>query len=161
MNPFNSLIVPEKFRGGSFIDSLFANQDKLVTGYDLYNTMRSIVTPHTKGGGPLKDSKYTAGIPDFSYNLLTEEVPGDRSCEDARVPVEFCPCLEERTDVPIMPHFYVGHAGKQDQMENDVNFTTVPLDDGSSPARLLYEAIMVPGRATVMRRGINRRRRKM
>merc|ERR1712038_513338 len=84
LNPFNTLIVPEKFQNVG-LENLFANQDKLVTGYDLYNTLRSVVAPREMGE-PLKsfNKKRYAGIPSWSYDLLSEKVPQDRSCEDAK-----------------------------------------------------------------------------
>jgi len=140
MHPFNNLIVPAKFRGSqSWIDKLFANQDKLVTGYDLYNTLRGMLKPRTKGNGdPIKLDHiigHDSGIPDWSYDLFSQEVPHDRSCEEAKIPKKFCPCMEERTD--LMPYFYVGHAEHLSKM-NRSNLTL--RDDGK------YEAIMVPGR---------------
>ena len=154
MAPFNNLIVPEKFRGSSWLQNLYANQDKLVTGYDLYNTIRGIVRPHYKGGaGPVKG--YDNGIPEWSYNLLSDVVPDDRTCEEAKIPVDFCPCLEERTD--LMPYFYVGHSEKLDEMRNSTQIqsglfpgvkkidtsqsTASSNDDNGIPVKKIYEGI--------------------
>jgi hypothetical protein len=139
LNPFNTLIVPDKFQG-SWLDNLYANQDKLVTGYDLYNTLRSITEPHQEGdGGSINPDR--SGIPDWSYDLLSKKVPQDRTCKDAKIPVEFCPCVEERKD--LMPYFYVGHAEKLDQMES-VNFT---LRHDNAIGSSSLEAVEVPGRS--------------
>ena len=118
MRPFNNLIVPERFHDLS-LRNLFTNQNKLVTGYDLYNTLRSLLTPKLKNGSnAIKNEKnFLNGVPEWSLNLLKENVPDDRTCEDAKVPVEFCPCVEERND--LMPYYYVGHAEKLDEIENE------------------------------------------
>ena len=116
--PFNNLIVPKHLTPGSYswIESLFSNQDKLVTGFDLYNTIRQLAIPYSKkkdSTGRYQKIKpklpgYKSGIPNWSFDLLNEKVPTNRSCQDAKIPIEFCPCLEERKD--LMPYFYVGHA---------------------------------------------------
>ena len=133
MHPFNNLIIPAKFLGSlSWMDELFANQDKLVTGYDLYNTLRGMLQPRDEGtGDPIKlewIKGHNSGIPDWSYDLLSQRVPRDRSCEEAKIPKNFCPCMEERTD--LMPYFYVGHAELLPKMKspdltlgNDGNIT--------------------------------------
>jgi hypothetical protein len=113
IHPWNNIIVPANFRQGSWIRNLFSNQNRLITGYDLYTTLRMLVVPHQRGTGePMKLNLkgYLAGIPDWSYDLLSQTVPEDRSCKEAKVPIEFCPCLEERND--LMPYFYVGQAEK-------------------------------------------------
>merc|ERR1711862_1064633 len=118
MRPFFNLIVPENLKFHLSLDSLFTNQDKLVTGYDLYNTLRSIMTPRLKDGKHLIKHKkdYRNGIPTWSFNLLQEAVPNNRTCQDAKVPKEFCPCTEERTD--LMPYFYVGQSEKLSEMND-------------------------------------------
>lgn len=144
MHPFNNLIIPAKFRGSrSWIEKLFANQDKLVTGYDLYNTLRGMIKPRDKeNGDPIKlhhIKGHDSGIPHWSYDLLSQRVPHDRTCEEAKIPHKFCPCIEERTD--LMPYFYVGHAEDLSKMHS-TNFTLG--DDGK------YEAIKTPGRKNEM-----------
>ncbi len=135
MNPFNSLIIPRRFMNmpkklrSEWLNVLHSNQDKLVTGYDLYNTLRGFLQPRDRYGEPipLKYPGYASGIPDWSFNLLHDKVPLDRNCEDARIPIEFCPCIEERSD--LMPYYYVGHSEKLEEMKM-ANFTLIrKIDD--------------------------------
>ena len=108
INPFNTLILPDNMKGMS-VNDLFINQDRLVTGYDLYNTMRNILD------GSSTDSRESNGIPKWSHNVIKETIPSGRSCIDAKIPSEFCPCLEERSD--LMPYYYVGQSEKLRSIE--------------------------------------------
>ena len=108
INPFNTLILPDNMKGMS-VNDLFINQDRLVTGYDLYNTMRNILD------GSSTDSRESNGIPKWSHNVIKETIPSGRSCIDAKIPSEFCPCLEERSD--LMPYYYVGQSEKLSSIE--------------------------------------------
>lgn len=110
MNPFNSFIVPDKFHGLS-IETLYANQDRLNTGYDLYNTLRNAIDPHSNN----------ESIPDWSHNLFQDVVSKERTCQDAMIPKEYCPCVQQRTD--MMPYFYLDGAEKLD--ENPVRLIKV------------------------------------
>jgi hypothetical protein len=110
MNPFNTLIVPEGLNGLS-LKSLFSNQERLVTGFDLYHTLRGILTPslnQTTPKGKKEMNGLKGDLKKWSYNLLAVEVPDIRTCKDARIPYTFCPCIQERFD--LMPYFYVGHS---------------------------------------------------
>ncbi len=142
LNPFNSIIIPKKLKGYS-MKSLYSNQDKLVTGYDLYNTLRILMAPQYNDGRLIKIGGYKgheSGIPEWSYNLLHDIVPDDRTCEDARIPVKFCPCTEERND--LMPYYYVGHAEKLEEMEG-TNFTLSSFDPVNEKIKLKPQ--IVPG----------------
>jgi hypothetical protein len=90
MHPWTTFIVPAGSAKLS-IDSLALNQDRLVTGFDLYNTMRHLMVPSTKSD--------LIGIPPWSYNLLRQTVPAERNCSEAKIPKEFCPCKVERDDM--------------------------------------------------------------
>jgi len=137
LHPFTNIIVPKKFRG-DWIETLYSNQIKLVTGYDLYNTLRKIVTPSNKEDKH-PESGYSSGIPDWSYDLLSERVPEDRNCADAKIPKSFCPCVEERED--LMPYYYVGHAEKLSEMRK-AGFTR-------RDRKKRYKPKMVPGKFSI------------
>ena len=49
-----------------------------------------------------------AGIPPWSYNLFQEKIPATRNCKEAKIPIQFCPCIDERKD--MSPGFYVGYS---------------------------------------------------
>jgi len=113
MHPFNNLIVPEKNRNLS-VEALLSNEKELVTGFDLYKTLRLIIDPRIATEDVnMHDQPVT--LKDWSYDLINDKVPSDRTCEDAKIPLEYCPCVEERTD--LMPYFYVGHAEKHNKMK--------------------------------------------
>lgn len=88
MHPWTAIIVPEL--AGLSVESLATNQDRLVTGFDIYNSMRSIMDPASM-----------PQLPPWSYNLFRDKIPSGRNCIDARIPSEFCPCNEERVDLAV------------------------------------------------------------
>ena len=103
MHPLTAIITPARHQSIS-ISSLASNQNRLATGFDLYHSLRYLMSPDiTK-----KSSLFEAGIPWWSYNLFQQTIPSDRSCSDAKIPAEFCPCINERKD--MAPSFYVGHS---------------------------------------------------
>lgn len=104
MNPWSNIIVPAKFPTLS-ITSLEANQKRLVTGFDLYRTLRNLIT--------LKQPRTPEGIPKWSFDLIATEIPLDRSCSDARIPLPLCPCMNERTDMGFS--FDIGLSEKADE----------------------------------------------
>lgn len=55
-----------------------------------------------------KSSLIDAGIPPWSYNLFQKTIPANRNCKDAKIPIQFCPFIDERKD--MSPSFYVGHS---------------------------------------------------
>jgi len=91
--PWTQIIIPEKLAGDS-LRVLTTNQERLATGYDLYHTFRELMS-----------SEDVAPLPDWSYNLFRQEIPNDRSCKDAKIPGDFCPC--EGPGLDRAPHFGV------------------------------------------------------
>jgi hypothetical protein len=71
--PWTEIIVPDWIP----IGQLVANRDRMATPYDLYATLRHIMTGDK-------------GLCERCYDLLNEEIPPRRSCKDARVPLDFC-----------------------------------------------------------------------
>lgn len=98
MHPWTTILAPADLAHLS-IESLASNQDRLVTGFDIYNSMRSIMSQETTD---------LIGIPPWSYDLLQDIIPSERSCVDAKIPSEFCPCIMARSD--MAPSFYIGHS---------------------------------------------------
>jgi hypothetical protein len=104
MNPWNNIIVPAMYPTLS-IAALEANQRRLVTGFDLYHMLRNLMT--------LKQPRTPDGIPKWSFDFITTEIPADRSCSDARIPLSLCPCMNERTDMGF--NFDIGLGEKADE----------------------------------------------
>jgi hypothetical protein len=87
--PWTQMLLPQVLVGDRGVPTLHSNQDKIVTGHDLYRTLRglmelSLTRTHTTG----------AAMPAWSYNVLHDSIPASRTCRDAKVPTDFCPCEE-------------------------------------------------------------------
>jgi hypothetical protein len=93
-DPWTQIILPKKMEGRVSLEALFENQNKLATGFDLYRTIRELM-----GSGKTTSISEPA-IPDWSLNLLQTVIPNGRTCRDAKIPVDFCPCEEEAPDRP-------------------------------------------------------------
>ena len=92
-HPWTQIIIPQKLAGNA-LSVLATNQERLATGFDLYHTFRNLMS-----------SADVAPIPDWSFDLFHTEIPHDRSCRDAKIPDDFCPC--EGTAIDRSPHFGV------------------------------------------------------
>ncbi len=149
MNPFTSIIFPKDLHLTN-LGNLQSNQDKLITGYDIYNTIRGLMAPRNSNGEEISIDEYKghkSGIPKWSYNLLRDKIPSDRTCKDAKIPNKFCPCVEERND--LMPYFYVGQAEQLGKMEA-MNFTEMSddTDDTIEDDATIENAITIDGNGT-------------
>lgn len=90
--PWVQIIMPRAMVNGDSLERLFVNQERLVTGHDLYRTLRHVIEPMTQASGQSLDEP---NVPSWSYDIFHDIVPEARSCVDARVPIEFCPCEEQ------------------------------------------------------------------
>ena len=82
--PWTEILVPEDLVASK--EALFVNQHRMTTGFDLYHTMRSIISRSNKA----QQGKDNEGVPHWSFDLLSETVPLTRTCEDAKVDLELC-----------------------------------------------------------------------
>lgn len=96
-HPWSNVLFHESFNDIS-IDALVTNQDRLVTGYDLYKTLIGLID----GSFPSSD-RYP--VPTWSYNLFHEVVPPNRTCDEAKIPREYCPCEGDKSDAFVRPRF--------------------------------------------------------
>lgn len=76
---------------------LALNQDRLATGFDLYHSLRRLMASSNSANDP--------PIPSWSFDLFKAEIPNDRTCRDAKVPEDFCPC--EGSGLDRAPQFGV------------------------------------------------------
>ena len=105
-NPVLKFVVPKRFlaRFPASARALGANADRLVTHRDLHHTLANLARLGGLGG---EDGVHTqdAGRPDDpgtgnpaafagSYDLLRDEVPTDRTCDDAGIPRAWCNCFQ-------------------------------------------------------------------
>ena len=78
--PWGMLIAPR--RRVESMKAAAENQKRLISPFDLYATMLSQIDE-------------SARVPEWSFNLLHEAVPAERTCKDAQIPIEYCPCENE------------------------------------------------------------------
>ena len=57
----------------------------MLTGFDLYHTIRSLLLD--RSAASFEDE---IGIPDWSFDILAKEIPKNRTCEEAKVDPELC-----------------------------------------------------------------------
>jgi len=80
--PWTEILIPDNLVVSK--SALFNNQARMVTGYDLYRTMRFLMSDRT-------DIKSLGeGIPEWSYDILAEEIPQNRTCEQAKADPNLC-----------------------------------------------------------------------
>lgn len=100
--PWTEILVPESQPRLSK-SALFQNQDRLTSGYDLYHTLRGLMTAPLEGmaDGQVMPAKIAdrellannwslPAIPDWSFNLLESLIPKDRTCRDAKLDPHLC-----------------------------------------------------------------------
>ena len=76
IHPWTEVILPDRYPH----ENLVANSDKVVTPYDLYTTMKDLMT-----------GRSAATRPDWMYNMLDDEIPSGKSCGERKIPLDFCP----------------------------------------------------------------------
>ena len=101
-HPFLTMIVPDAMldRIPGSKERLTKNTQRLMTAYDLHRTFLSMCS--TTGGVessngrqtfvPSHDHKVRPDHADGPYSLFHEEIPIERSCEDALIPTVVCTC---------------------------------------------------------------------
>ena len=97
LRPWTEIIIPQNIYGVEW-DKLEANQHRLATGFDLYKTLRSLMSTSRLGAQEPKEG-FSPSVPQWAINLLTSEIPQNRTCQDARLNLDFCRYDDERTDV--------------------------------------------------------------
>ena len=74
-----------------------ANAQRLVTMHDLYRTMADAAGLTGAGAAPEANAGELRVTPHAeALNLLTEQVPEDRTCRTATIPDAFCGCLQRK-----------------------------------------------------------------
>ena len=102
--PFLSIRLPQRLSAAnsSYRDNLLANSDKLVSFFDIHQTLRQFLHINTHGGSDTDDNDDEQRRP-FRTNdhaertlrgiSLLERVPLNRSCRDALIPLKCCSCF--------------------------------------------------------------------
>lgn len=89
LKPWTQIIVPKDLPGID-LKALKVNQKRLLTGFDLYHTLRVLMASNNDKAAGSKD-KFIPSLPDWSHNIMTTEIPWNRSCKDAKVPLDYSP----------------------------------------------------------------------
>ena len=85
-HPWTEIVVPQNLVVSK--SALFNNQARMLTGFDLYRTMRFLMSDRTDIGN-------SEGIPDWSFDILSEEIPQNRTCEQAKVNPTLCRSVKQ------------------------------------------------------------------
>jgi len=87
LRPWTEMIVPNEFPNLS-LTTLLENQDRLATGYDLYRTLAEAIVAGNETLMPPPSP--------WTFNLLHQSIPENRTCVDAKVPLHYCLFESER-----------------------------------------------------------------
>ena len=92
-----SVRIPKTFIKSNYFANLSNNKNRLVSFYDLYQTMRHFLY--------LQNMNYKSQLSNLKFNIndiktphlrgisLFEKIPVNRSCSDAMIPDNFCNCI--------------------------------------------------------------------
>lgn len=97
--PWTEIILPQSLSEIS-LEVLKKNQERLASGFDLYHTLRSIMTSplnNVMTGSSTSGGFVQPPVPPWSINLLTQEIPVGRTCFEGRIPAELCRNENEKT----------------------------------------------------------------
>ena len=101
-HPWTEILVPENLIASK--KALFDNQSRMLTGYDLYKTMRFLMSD--------RSSPQTAGegIPSWSFDLLSEEIFKNRTCQEAKIDSSLCPDVKQTRQYGVCNRLDPGQA---------------------------------------------------
>jgi hypothetical protein len=100
--PFLSIKLPKKLTNTRHLSNLKKNKHRLVSFYDLYQTLRQFLFINTHGvhekDSACSEQFYVNKKEDRNFRgiSLLEQVPRDRSCEDAYIPNRECNCFSSK-----------------------------------------------------------------
>ena len=102
--PWMEMVVPQTVfddsDSGLSLETFVANSDRLVTAFDLHKTLSGIIAPESR-------DQYAAGNHSaWASDLLRSQVPETRTCDQAKIPRDFCSCANEEA-TPLAPGFGV------------------------------------------------------
>ena len=99
--PFLTIHIPDflKSRYPWLHENLQYNTDKLISSYDLYETMKDVVfKKFLQIKSPIRNG-------DINRRSLFGRIPKQRTCKDAGIPVQFCSCYDNKvanTSLPVV-----------------------------------------------------------
>jgi len=152
--PWTEILVPESFPSLSK-RAFFENQNRLVSGHDLYHTIRSVIDPSSTSTSAsnlmgwykrlrsLRQPSKTTPLGDWSYDLLSTVVPEERTCRDARVDEQLC---RERS---VHPSFGICNVLDSKQIKFCRNYDVMPRinpKDIPQPVMVKKKTVVPPGK---------------
>ena len=81
-NPFAYLVYPLSMDDDEIARSASSS---LLTPFDLHKTLAGVIGARSG--------------PSWAYDVLRERVPENRTCDEAFIPVEYCPCMNENIEM--------------------------------------------------------------
>lgn len=88
LRPWTEIIVPKTLQG-ILLNTLFGNQQRLVTGFDFYKTLTTSIVGD--------ETNIMPNPPSWANHLWQEEVAPARTCTDAMVSNDYCRFEGQRT----------------------------------------------------------------
>ena len=96
-SPFLSIRVPNKMTRTKYYQNMKQNTDKLISFFDLFQTLRQFLYLNKHGTTSGHEHEFNMNsIKDRVRRgtSLFEQISKDRSCDEAYIPAELCPCLK-------------------------------------------------------------------
>ncbi|KAI1703850.1 sulfatase domain-containing protein [Ditylenchus destructor] len=92
--PMMGIYLPERFKTDHPAEygNLLLNKNRLTSNFDIYETLMD-----TLAFSGIQDSSRSRRMQPPAGISLFDKIPVDRSCEDARIPPQFCCCLQATT----------------------------------------------------------------
>lgn len=92
LRPWTEIIIPKKFPGLS-LGTLFDNQSRLATSFDLYKSIANIISGNEMSTNTIVESSATVA----TYHLWQQSIPKNRTCAEAGVRADYCVYENQRT----------------------------------------------------------------
>lgn len=96
-SPFLSIRVPKKMTRTKYYVNMKQNTNKLISFFDLYQTLRQFLFLNRHGTTRGYDNEFKMNSMEDRARRgtsLFEQVAKDRSCDEAYIPADLCPCLK-------------------------------------------------------------------
>ncbi|RNA10162.1 hypothetical protein BpHYR1_050453 [Brachionus plicatilis] len=129
--PFLSIKIPNKMKNSVYYENLKKNKPKLISFFDIYQTLRQFLFLNNHGTTIGYENEFTNNSikqREKRGMSLFENVHLNRSCDEAYIPEKFCPCLkytdidetmlksETKFDFKMMSEFVLDHVVSKTKM---------------------------------------------
>ena len=130
--PILSVRMPKALWNTKYFINARNNQDKLISFYDLYQTLRHFLHINKNYTKQLDDSQFSINeklIPHLRGISLFEPIPTNRSCADAMIPDNFCRCISKTfvTEEEFKKQFQISFDYVFDFILDQINDMTLDL----------------------------------